>query len=83
MVYSGTFSEINKILWETDFSLPYLSTHMRVVQEGTYMTDIDIGYIFLNFITHENLIIFLGVYFTHMRSYDMSLEVWDSGRYSN
>jgi hypothetical protein len=52
MVYDGLVSGLNDSLWVPQFVLPTLQTHLRSVEEGAYMTDVDIGEMFLNFVLH-------------------------------
>ena len=49
IVYDGTASGLNEVLWAPWFSLPTVSSHLRAVEPGTYMADVDLGEIFLNF----------------------------------
>ena len=42
-VYNGMSSGLDEVLWDPYFTLPTMSTHMRSIQLGTNMRDIDIG----------------------------------------
>jgi hypothetical protein len=53
LVYDGSVSGLNLSIWVPRFFLPTLRTHLRGVEEGTYMADVDIGEMFLNFILHS------------------------------
>jgi hypothetical protein len=55
LVYDGTVSRLNTSIWVPRFFLPTIRTHRLAVDEGTYMPDIDIGEMFLNFILHREL----------------------------
>jgi hypothetical protein len=43
------------------FVLPTLNTHLRYVEAGTFLADIDVGEMFLNFILHEPARVYAGV----------------------
>ena len=55
MVYDASVSGLNDTIWVPRFPLPTIQTHLRSVQEGTWMADLDIGEMFLNFILHSDL----------------------------
>lgn len=55
MVYNGTSSGLNSVLWALHFFLPTMSAQLRALKEGTYMGDMDIREMFLNFMLHEFL----------------------------
>jgi hypothetical protein len=61
MVYDGTISGLNDSIWVSRFLLPTIETHLRAVDEGTYMADVDVGECFLNFILHPELRELAGV----------------------
>jgi hypothetical protein len=61
MVYDGSASGLNYAMWVPRFPLPTIQTHLRAVEEGTFMADLDIGEMFLNFILHEELRELCGV----------------------
>ena len=54
MVYDGTKSGLNDCMWVPRFGLPTIDTHLRSVDESTYLADIDVGECFLNFPFHED-----------------------------
>jgi hypothetical protein len=64
MVYDGSASGLNDLLWAPWFPLPTLDTLQRSIEPGTYMSDNDVGEMFLNFILHEDLRKLCGVDFT-------------------
>ena len=57
MVYNATSSGLNDAVWAPWFSLPTVESHVRVVDEGTYMADNDLGEIFLNFMVDVDIMI--------------------------
>lgn len=61
MVYDGTKSGLNEVLWVPSFSLPDIGTLLSKVEENTWMCDIDIGDMFLNFCLDKNLHKYCGV----------------------
>jgi hypothetical protein len=61
LVYDGSVSGLNTSIWVPRFFLPTIRTPLRAVDEGTYMADIDIGEMFLNFILHRELRALAGV----------------------
>jgi hypothetical protein len=65
MVYDGTISGLNEAIWVPRFVLPTLETHLRAVDEDTYMADVDVGDCFLNFMLHPTLRELAGVDLTH------------------
>jgi hypothetical protein len=50
MVYDGTKLGLNEAIWVPQFLLPMVDTLLRAVEPGTYMSDMDIGEMFLNFL---------------------------------
>jgi hypothetical protein len=42
MVFNGNLSGPNTALWAPWFCLPNATTHMRIVEPGTFMVDVDI-----------------------------------------
>jgi hypothetical protein len=65
LVYDGSVSGLNLSISVPRFFLPTLRTHLRAVDENTYMADVDIGEMFLNFILHRELQALAGVDLTH------------------
>ena len=61
MVYDGTKSGLNDVLWAPWFPLPTIEMHLRSVGPGSFMGDIDIGDMFLNFMLHERIQPYAGV----------------------
>jgi hypothetical protein len=65
LVYDGSVSGLNLSIWVPRFYLPTLETHLRSVDKNTWMADVDIGEMFLNFILHRELRTLAGVDLTH------------------
>lgn len=66
MVYDGSVSGLNDAIWVPTFTLPTAATHLRAVEPGTHMADLDIGEMFLNFMLHEQVRPYAGVDVTHL-----------------
>jgi hypothetical protein len=49
MVYNGTSSGLNAHLWCPWFALATINTMLRALEPGTFMGDLDVGEMFLNF----------------------------------
>ena len=65
MVYDASKSGLNDSIWVPRFPLPTINTHLRAVEPGTWMGDLDIGEMFLNFPLHSSLQELCGVDLTH------------------
>jgi hypothetical protein len=63
-VFNGTLSGLKATLWALWFCLPNATSHMRIVEPGTFMADVDIGEMFLNFFLDPRIRQFAGVDFT-------------------
>ena len=62
MVYDGTKSGFNGSCWAPWFMLPTsMEQHLRATFPGSFMGDIDIGEMFLNFILHDSVQQYCGV----------------------
>jgi len=61
MVYDGMKSRLNGTLWVPWFSLSTVEQHLRATVPGSYMGDVDIGEMFLNFMLHESVWPYCGV----------------------
>jgi hypothetical protein len=61
MVYDGTKSGLNDMLWAPWFPLPTVDSLLRSVEPGTWMADNDVGEMFLNFVLHESIQALCGV----------------------
>lgn len=65
MVYDASVSDLNNSIWVPRFPLPTIKTHLRAAEEGTYMANLDVGEMFLNFVLHSDLRALCGVNLTH------------------
>ncbi len=65
MVYDGTKSGLNDAIWVPRFPLPTVNTMLCAVDKNTFMGDMDIGEMFLNFILHESMQALCGVDLTN------------------
>ena len=63
MVYDATKCGLNSAIWVPSFSLPDVDTLVDMVEECTWMADIDIGEMFLNFPLDKFLQPYCGVDF--------------------
>ena len=61
MMHNGTACGLRSFLWDPRFVMPTVASTLRVVEEGFYMEDRDIGEIFLNFLLSEEVRPFFGV----------------------
>eukprot|EP00956_Cyclotella_meneghiniana_P014553 scaffold21828_cov62-Cyclotella_meneghiniana.AAC.2 len=61
MVYDATASGLNSAVWAPSFWLPTIDSLVRSLDSRSWMTDRDIGDMFLNFPLHEEARPFAGV----------------------
>eukprot|EP00956_Cyclotella_meneghiniana_P000084 scaffold152_cov52-Cyclotella_meneghiniana.AAC.4 len=61
MVYDATASGLNGAVWAPSFWLPTVNSLVRSLDSNSWMTDRDIGDMFLNFPLHEEARPFTGV----------------------
>jgi hypothetical protein len=61
LVYDASVSGLNNTIWVPRFPLPTIHTHLPSVEEGTWMSDLDVGEMFLNFVLHSDLRALCGV----------------------
>lgn len=61
MVYDASRSQLNHCLWAPGFALPTVDTLVKGVDPDTWMGDLDIGEMFLNFCLHPDLQPYVGV----------------------
>lgn len=59
MVYDGTKSGFNQVVWAPWFPLPTTEQHLCVAKVGCYMADIDVGEMFLNCVLHVHVRVFV------------------------
>jgi hypothetical protein len=78
MVYDGSVSGLNDSMWIPGFALPTINTHLRAVEAETYMADVDVGEMFLNFILHKSLGSLSGVDLTCFFPQKDGGRVWET-----
>ena len=61
MVYDATKSLLNAALFAPSFGLPTADAATRAMNNSTWMADVDLGEMFLNFILHASLQQYCGV----------------------
>ena len=61
MVYDGTASGFNNRIWVPNFGLPTCDTLLRGTEPGSWMVDLDIGDMFLNFMLDELVREYIGI----------------------
>ena len=88
MVYDGTKSGLNSVMWAPWFPLPTASSLLRMVEQGTWMGDNDAGECFINWLLHEDVQRLCGIDISQFSSPDeltkrfntpvgkLLLEVW-------
>ena len=76
MVYDGTASGFNSMVWVPNFGLPTINTLLRSTSPSTWMVDLDIGEQFLNFMLDEEASQYVGVDLTQL----LEEELADSSR---
>jgi hypothetical protein len=60
------------------FFLQTIRTHLRAVDENTYMADVDIGEMCLNFILHKDLRALAGVDLSHYFEDETKGALWEA-----
>ncbi len=80
MVDNASVSGLNDCVWVPRFGLPTVSTHLRAVEAGTFMANLDVEEMFLNFTLHNQLQALCGVDLPHFsckhQGYDRQ-RVWE------
>jgi hypothetical protein len=61
MVYDATRSGLNEALWAPSFGMPTVDSLTRGIMPHSWMGDLDIGEMFLNFCIHPSLAPYCGV----------------------
>ena len=61
MVYDATKSKLNQAIWTPSFALPSVESLTRQLEESTWMADLDLGDMFLNFMLDTELRPFCGI----------------------
>jgi hypothetical protein len=77
MVFNGTESGLNESIWVPGFGLPTARTHLRAVDENTFMGDVDVGEMFLNFHLHAIIQAFAGVDLTKFFEFADGKQRWE------
>jgi hypothetical protein len=77
-VYDGPVSGLNDAMWMPRFALPTLNMHLWSVEAGTFLADIDVGEIFLNFVLHNSVRVYAGVHFTSYFPLEGGAKVWET-----
>ncbi len=61
LVYDATTNQLNECVWVPTFWLPTIVTLVRALNKHSWMTDRDVGDMFLNFQLNESIVPFTGV----------------------
>jgi hypothetical protein len=61
LVYDATANKLNNCVWVPTFWLPTIDSLVRALDKDSWMTDRDVGDMFLNFQLHESVKPFTGV----------------------
>jgi hypothetical protein len=61
MVYNATKSGLNNCLWVPSFSLPSPESFTDNLEAGSWMMDMDLGEMFLNFPLDRNIQPYCGI----------------------
>jgi hypothetical protein len=61
IVYDATANQLNKCVWVPTFWLPTIDSLLRGLDNSSWMTNRDIGDMFLNFQLHNSVVPFTGV----------------------
>ena len=81
MVYEATANKLNEAVWVPTLWLPTIDSLVHTVCSTSWMTDRDLGYMFLNYQLHEDVRPFTGVDLTSLyaRPEDTGpmMAVWD------
>jgi hypothetical protein len=78
LVYDGSVGVFNLTIRVPRFFLPTIRTHLRAVDANTYMADVDIGEMFLNFILHKDLQALAGVDLSHYFTGEKKGALWEA-----
>lgn len=61
LVYNATSNKLNDCVWMPTFWLPTINLLVRALDKDSWMTDCDVGDMFLNFQLHKSMNLFTGV----------------------
>jgi hypothetical protein len=75
LVFDGTKSGLNDVIWAPSFTLPSINTLLASLEPGTWMADIDVAEQFYNFLLDPAIRPFCGVdlspYYPEVTSWEM------------
>ncbi len=74
MVYDATKSGLNSCLWVPSFALPGAEVLIRAMDENSWMGDLDLGDMFLNFPLDRNLVPYCGI---DLKPYMPEVQSWE------
>jgi hypothetical protein len=81
LVYDATANWLNECVWSPSFWLPTIDTLVRAVDQDSWMTDQDVGNMFLNFQLHRTAKPFTGIDLSSLYESDEDVgprwAVWD------
>ena len=80
MVYNGTSSGLNDVLWAPHFGLPIMQHTLRSLRPGYFQCDMDVGEMFLNFWLNTSLRPYAGVDITHVQDTSAKAPHWEKKR---
>ena len=83
MVYDGSKSGLNKVLWAAHFGLPVVAYTLRSLMPGYFQCDMDVGEMFLNFWLNKFLRPYAGVNVGPVRTQGGPLPAWEESRTQN
>jgi hypothetical protein len=61
IVFHAGANKLNDCVWTPSFCLPTVNSLLRIMDEGTFMQDMDVGEMILNFQLHPNTMRFAAV----------------------
>ena len=61
LVYDTTANKLNECVWVPSFWLPTIDSLVRALDEDLWMTDRDVGDMFLNYQLHQTVVPYTGV----------------------
>jgi hypothetical protein len=61
LIYDARAKKLNKCVWVPTFWLPTVDLLVRALDKDSWMTDWDVGDMFLNFKLHQTVVPFTGV----------------------
>ena len=61
LVYNATANKLNECVWVPSFWLPTIDSLVRALDKDLWMTDRDVGDMFLNYQLHRTVVPYMGV----------------------